>query len=143
MRYREVIRPSFWLLSFIYFLFLSLVVSIWAALGNTPALISLVFLTASLALTAKRMEMVIEVNGGELRIDRAHIDFMYLGKVTALSADEMKKIRTRDADPAAYLAIRFWVSAGVKVEIKDPRDTTPYWIISTKRGEDLVKALKN
>jgi hypothetical protein len=89
------------------------------------------------------MEMVIEVNGGELRIDRAHIDFMYLGKVTALSADEMKKIRTRDADPAAYLAIRFWVSAGVKVEIKDPRDTTPYWIISTKRGEDLVKALKN
>ena len=143
MRYREVIRPSFWLLSFIYFLFLSLVVSIWAALGNTPALISLVFLTASLALMAKRMEMVIEVNGGELRIDRAHIDFMYLGKVTALSADEMKKIRTRDADPAAYLAIRFWVSAGVKVEIKDPRDTTPYWIISTKRGEDLVKALKN
>ena len=143
MRYREVIRPSFWLLSFIYFLFLSLVVSIWAALGNTPALISLVFLTASLALMAKRMEMVIEVNGGELRIDRAHIDFMYLGKVTALSEDEMKKIRTRDADPAAYLAIRFWVSAGVKVEIKDPRDTTPYWIISTKRGEDLVKALKN
>lgn len=143
MRYREVIRPSFWLLSFIYFLFLSLVVSIWAALGNTPALISLVFLTASLALVAKRMEMVIEVNGGELRIDRAHIDCTYLGKVTALSADEMKKIRTRDADPAAYLAIRFWVSAGVKVEIKDPRDTTPYWIISSKRGEDLVKALKN
>ena len=41
VRYREVIRAPLWLIAFVYFLFLSLVLSIWAALGNTPSLANL------------------------------------------------------------------------------------------------------
>jgi len=41
MQFREVIRPPLWLLAFIYFMFLSLVIAFWAALGNQSAAISL------------------------------------------------------------------------------------------------------
>lgn len=143
MRFREVIKPTFWLLAFIYFLFLSLVISIWAALGNTSALISLILLTACLGIVAWRIRMTIEVSEKELRIDQAHIDLKFLGKASLLSSEEMKLIRTRDADPAAYLAIKFWIVTGVKIEINDERDPTPYWVISTKNGRDLLQALKN
>jgi hypothetical protein len=55
----------------------------------------------------------------------------------------MSLMRTRNADPAAYLAIRFWTSHGVKIEISDERDRTPYWLVTTKRGGELIQALKN
>jgi hypothetical protein len=50
--------------------------------------------------------------------------------------------RTREADPAAYLAIRFWTAHGVKIAIVDGRDQTPYWLVTSKRGDELAKALK-
>jgi len=50
--------------------------------------------------------------------------------------------RTRDVDPAAFFALTFWVSQGVKLTINDERDPTPYWLISTRRGEVLAKKLE-
>jgi hypothetical protein len=52
-------------------------------------------------------------------------------------------VRTRDADPSAFLAIRFWSGKAVKVEVKDSRDATPYLLISSKNPKRLVEALKN
>jgi hypothetical protein len=39
------------------------------------------------------------------------------------------------------LAIRFWVGEGVQLFVNDSRDTTPYWLISTKNGLDLINSL--
>jgi len=50
-------------------------------------------------------------------------------------------VRTRDADPAAFLAIKFWVSTGVKITLKDQRDPTPYWLVSCKKGRELKSIL--
>jgi hypothetical protein len=43
----------------------------------------------------------------------------------------------------AFLAIRFWSSKAVKVQVTDARDKTPYWLITTKNGKELLKALKS
>jgi hypothetical protein len=53
----------------------------------------------------------------------------------------MRLLRTRDADPAAYLAIRFWIPTGLKIAVVDPRDPTPYWLITSKRGEEIAALL--
>jgi quinol-cytochrome oxidoreductase complex cytochrome b subunit len=45
MQYREVISAPIWLIAFVYFIFLSVVLSIWAALGDTPALLTFIALT--------------------------------------------------------------------------------------------------
>jgi hypothetical protein len=130
-----------WLLAFIYFLFTSISISIWAAIGNNPALWCQIILTVVLIYIAIRSRMIIEVDENELRINKAHIELRYLGDVTVLDTDSMRAVRGRDADPTAFLAIRFWNSRGVKVRVKDARDETPYWLISSKRGKDLAAAL--
>ncbi|MSY55991.1 MAG: DUF3093 family protein [Actinobacteria bacterium] len=141
MRYREVIRMPLWLLALIYFFLLSLVLSIWAALGDTTALVAFIAVTALLVLIALKTAMVIEVDDDELRVGPAHIALEYLGTAQSLTSQEVRVLRTRDANPAAFLGIRFWSSTGVRVEILDSRDATPYWLITSNNGEELVKAL--
>ena len=143
MSYREVIRAPLWLVAFVYFLFLSIVLSIWAALGNTPALITFGLLTLWLIYLYFKTVLKIEVDQNHLRVGGASIEHIYIGEVTALTSAEVKLIRTRDADPLAYLAIRFWSSKAVKLQVSDERDRTPYWLITTNNGQELLKALKS
>ncbi len=130
-----------WLLALIYFFFLSFVLSVWAALGNFSALMVLIFSTALLVVIAIRSRLVIEVTENKLRVGRAHIDLKYLGVATCLDSESMRNIRGRDADPTAFLGIRFWSSTGVKIEINDQRDETPYWLITSNKANQLVNAL--
>ena len=141
MIFKEVLRPPIWVLAFIYFLLLSLVIALWAAFDNTVAFTSFVAATIAIIYIAYAMRSTITFDGEELRIDRAHIESKYLGKVTILDSEAMRLLRTRDADPAAYLAIKFWTPAGIKIEVTDPRDPTPYWLITSKRGEEIAALL--
>ena len=141
MRYREVIRMPIWLLALIYFFLLSLVLAIWAALGDRAALASLVTTTVLVILIAIKSAMVIEIDDDEIRVGKAHIKLKFLGESQSLTSVQIRNLRTRDADPAAFLAIRFWASKGVKVVLNDSRDTTPYWLISSNNGEKLANAL--
>lgn len=143
MRYREVIHAPLWLLSIIYFFLLSLVISVWAALGNSPAFVTLVLVTTLLILFYFKSALTIEVDETELRVGSAHIDHRFIGEVHNLNNEDIRRVRTRDADPRAYLAIRFWVNTGVQLYVSDQRDATPYWLISSKKGAELIKALKD
>jgi hypothetical protein len=128
-------------LAFIYFLFLSLVIAIWAALDNRSALISWIAATLGIIAIAIRWRTEITVDDKELRIGGAHIELRYLKEVSALSAQEMRLMRTRDADPAAFLALAFWIPAGVKIVLNDDRDSVPYWLISVRKSEELTRTL--
>jgi hypothetical protein len=44
-------------------------------------------------------------------------------------------------DGRAYLCLRGWISPVVRVELDDPDDPTPYWLVSTRRPAQLVAAL--
>jgi len=122
-------------------MFLSLVIAFWAALGNQSAAISLIFLTLLLIFIAVKSKSEVVVSNGQLKAGGAHIDLKYLGEVKSLNRDEMRLLRTRDADPAAFLAIKFWVSTGVKITLVDQRDPTPYWLVSCKKMDELKNTL--
>jgi hypothetical protein len=139
--FTEVLRPPIWVLAFIYFMFLSLVIAIWAALDTTATIVALAIATLAIPFIARSLTSRIRIDQNELRIDKAHIELKYLGKVTVLDSSAMRLLRTRDADPAAFLAIKFWASKGIKIEVTDSRDSTPYWLITSKRGEKLAALL--
>jgi hypothetical protein len=139
--FKEVIRPPLWLLAFIYFLLLSLVIAIWAAFDNQSAFIAWLAATVGIIIIAISARSEITIDEKELRIGSAHIELKYLDKVELLTKDEMRLLRTRDADPAAYLAITFWISTGVKITLKDERDSTPYWLVSSRKSEELTSTL--
>jgi hypothetical protein len=141
--FKEVIRPPFWLIAFIYFMLFSFVIAIWAAFDNTAA-INAFAIAVVLGLVAIYIATTsIIVADGELRIQRAHIPLKYLGACEVISKKNFSFERTRGADPAAYFATTFWISEGLKVEVTDARDSTPYWLISTRRAEELARALKS
>lgn len=141
MIFREVLRPPIWVLAFIYFLFLSLVIALWAAFDTRVTFIAFLISTIAVGYIAFAWRSTIKLTGEELMIDRAHIERRYIGKVTPLDQDQMRLLRTRDADPSAFLALKFWAPRGVRIEISDPRDPTPYWLITSKRGDELAALL--
>jgi len=143
IKFREVIRPHFWLMAFIYFLASSLGIAIWAAMTTMIAAVVMALLTAGTILIYFTSSLVIEIDDLELRVGKAHIDKKFCGEVTVLTPAQMSLQRTREDDPAAFLAIRFWTAHGVKIEVNDDRDQTPYWLVTSKRGEKLARALKN
>ena len=141
MTFREVLRPPLWVLAFIYFLFLSLVIAIWAALDNRSALISWIIATLAIFVIALRWKIVVTVADQELRVRKAHINLRYIASAQALTPTEMRLLRTRDANPAAFLSLAFWVPTGVKIVLNDERDPTPYWLVSSKKSEELTRTL--
>jgi hypothetical protein len=143
IKFREVVRPPLWLMAFIYFLALSLGIAIWAAMTTMIAAVVMVLLTSVTILIYFTSSLVIEVDEVELRVGKAHIDKKFCGEVIVLTPAQMSLQRTREADPAAYLAIRFWTAHGVKIEVRDDRDQTPYWLVTSKHGEELAQALRN
>jgi len=142
INFREVVRPPVWLMAFIYFLALSLGIAIWAAMTTMIAAVVMALLTAATISIYFTSSLVIEIDDIELRVGKAHIDKKFCGEVTVLTPAQMSLTRTREADPAAYLAIRFWTAHGVKIMINDDRDQTPYWLVTSKHGDELAKALR-
>jgi hypothetical protein len=124
--YLEVLSPPFWLMAFVFFLIASLALSIWAALGDTAGLTALIILIGAALIGRKKVAMKIEIGGGELRIGPAHIEVIHIGEVSILSIEEM----------------RFWQPRGIKMVINDDRDPTPYWLVSSKKSNELAARLK-
>lgn len=83
----------------------------------------------------------IEVTDREFRAGRAHIEGALLGAATPLDAEQTRRTAGVDADVRAYLLLRPYLRRAVKVEITDPADPAPYWLVSTRHPERLAEAL--
>lgn len=141
IEYKENQRPPLRTLALIYFLLGSLVIAIWAALPAPAPLIAFIASLILLALSAKSLTSQITVRNGVLSVGKARIETSYIREVTTLSKEEMALERTTRINPAAHLALKFWVNTGVKITLNDSRDPTPYWLVSTKNGEKLATAI--
>jgi hypothetical protein len=81
------------------------------------------------------------VADGVLRAGRARIGVEHLGAAVALDAEQAYRAAGVEADARAYLLIRPYLKRAVKVEIIDPADPAPYWLIATRHPEELAQAL--
>jgi hypothetical protein len=106
--------------------------------GAGGALLVLLVGAAGLLRTAPH----VEVAGGALRAGSARIPLDVLGGARALDAQETRAELGTRLDARAHLCHRGWVRTAVRVEVRDPQDPTPYWIVSTRRPEALVSALR-
>lgn len=79
-------------------------------------------------------------DSGELSIRDARLPLQFVSGAVALDARTLRRLIGREGDPSAFVAIRPWIGPGVQVQLDDPDDPTPYWVIST-RHPDRVAAL--
>ncbi len=123
-----------------------LVASLWlAVVVATPGEVAWVVTALAMLLMAVGLlsygGVTVSVADGVFRAGRAHIEGRHLGVVEALDADQTRRTAGREADARAYLVLRPYLKRAVKVEITDPADPTPYWLVSSRRPEDLAGAL--
>jgi hypothetical protein len=83
----------------------------------------------------------VSVRDGQLHAGRAVIPLDLLGEAIPLDAEQRRLLAGRDADARAYLLLRPYVARAVRVEVRDPADPTPYWLVSTRHPARLAAAL--
>ena len=140
---REVLRWPWWFTVLVLGLDLSIVIALWAGLGNNAALSGLIFTLVLSFIFYRFTSLTIEIEGDLLRVGGAAIENKYLGDVEILDRLKMQHYMRIGFNPRAFYAIRFWVKTGVKISIDDVRDPTPFWIVSSKRATEIEALLKN
>jgi hypothetical protein len=83
------------------------------------------------------------ISGGELRIRGAHVPLKFVGQAVRLDERSLRRLVGRDGDPSAFVSIRPWIGPGVQVVLDDVDDPTPYWVVSTRHPEQVVKLLNS
>jgi hypothetical protein len=81
------------------------------------------------------------VQDGWFRAGRARIETRHLGTATALDAESTRRVAGPEADVRAYLLLRPYLKQAVRVEVVDPADPTPYWLVSSRHPRALAEAL--
>jgi hypothetical protein len=84
---------------------------------------------------------LITVDRDALRVGRAVIERPYLGRCTPLDAAATERRAGVDADARAHLVLKPYVATAVEIELDDPADPVPYWLVSTRRPARLAAAL--
>ncbi len=105
----------------------------WAATGVLTAAVAALFIGYGAAR--------VRVEAGVLQAGRAHISVAMLADPTPLDREATRLLAGRDANARAYLLLRPYLKRSVRVEVTDPADPAPYWLISTRRPEELAGAL--
>jgi Protein of unknown function (DUF3093) len=84
---------------------------------------------------------LVEVVGDELVAGPARLPLGHVGEVRLVDEAARRQLMGPGADPAAYTFVRAWVRLAVLIEVTDPDDPTPYWLVSTRRPQALAAAL--
>jgi hypothetical protein len=84
---------------------------------------------------------VIRITSEELSAGEIQVPLAILGKIELLSGEEARIAKGPGLDPRAAHLIRGDVQGLVKIYIEDPKDPTPYLLLSTRRGNTLAQLL--
>lgn len=140
MRYRERLWPAWWV-----FLATALVIPasllVFLPISQVAGIAVAIVLYGAIVVTLLATTPLIEVTDGMLRVGRARIERSFVGAVTAHSGADAVAERGTRLDARAWLALRGWIPGVVRIEIVDDADPTPYWLVSTRKPEELAAVL--
>lgn len=129
--------------------------SIWAAVpvlgglfalatlptGVVPAVVAGLVSAGLVAALLWRTSPRVEVTATTLRAGRATIPRTDLGAAVGYEGEEARYQRGPVLDARAHVLMRGWADGVVRVDVVDPQDPTPYWLVSTRRPAALARVL--
>lgn len=139
--YRERLWPAAWLFistalvipaSLLVFLPINIYVGIAAALVLYLGTLALLLASAT----------KIEVTQSHFIAGKARLPLEIIGALDQFAGTEATLERGQRLDARAFLVIRGWVDPVVRVELIDPNDPVPYWIVSTRHPEAVSQAIE-
>jgi Protein of unknown function (DUF3093) len=84
-----------------------------------------------------------EVDAVELWAGPAHLPVTVITRSAEIPRSAKSAALGRQLDPAAYVLHRAWIGPLVLLVLDDPDDPTPYWLVSCRRPERVLSALRN
>jgi hypothetical protein len=85
--------------------------------------------------------LTIRADAQGLKVGAAHLDAEHIGAATPLDRVAFRAHLGPEADARAWLRTRPYVDGGIRVDVKDPSDPVPYWLVSCRRPEAVAAAL--
>lgn len=140
MRYRERLWPAWWV-----FVSTALVMPasllVFLPISPPAGVATAVVLYGAIVVVLLVTTPVIEVTDAELRAGRARLPRSVIRAVHAAEDADARAERGVRLDARAWLLLRGWIGGVVRVELDDPSDPTPYWLLSSRRPKELAAAL--
>jgi hypothetical protein len=139
-RERLTVPIMWWVLASLFAL--SVLLAVGAYLGPVWGIgtaLATVMVAAAIFISAA---VVISIDAREIRIGRASIEHAYIASSRALAAEEARQRAGVGADARAHLVLRPYVRTAVEITLDDPEDPVPYWLVSTRRPQQLAEALR-
>ena len=138
--YHERVWASAWL-----FISTALVIPasllVFLPINITAGIVSAIVLYAGCVAALIITSPTIEVTSKYFVAGRARLPIEFVGAASGFLDEDATLERGQRLDARAWLLIRGWVSPVVKVEVVDPDDPTPYWVVSTRHPAAVVAAL--
>ncbi|MBO1901874.1 DUF3093 domain-containing protein [Leucobacter weissii] len=139
-RYRERLSPGPWM--FIALLLLVPAVMLVVTPLNPALAVPIgVMAYAAVAGSLVLFAPVVRVEHGELTAGAARIPITVLGEAEALGRDGLREAIGPGLDARSYLLVRGYIHRAVRIDVRDPADPAPCWIITTRRPDELIAAI--
>ncbi len=135
--FRERVLPSASNLILPILLFPS-VLAVMLPLAPEFALIVAGLVTTVFCLFVYFSSPVLLCDGDTLFARNVEIPLRLLGRAEVIGRDLQFEELGRNLDARAWLCIQASVKKLVKIELNDPNDPTPYWLVTTRRPQELA-----
>ena len=139
--YAERLAPGVWtygaIALFCVFVFVMIVI---ASLPIAAAVAVALFVSASAF--AYLTSPVVTVADGQLGAGRARIPVALLGEPRTLDRAGVSAAMGPGYDPRAFACLRTGTGGAVVMDVLDPQDPTPWWLVSTRHPGALADAIR-
>jgi len=115
-------------------------IALWPV-GAVPAVAAAAVVLVVGIAVAVALATPVRVAGGELHAGSAHLPLDVVGEVRELDAAATRAELGPVLDARAHVCLRAWARTAVRVEVVDPADPTPYWLVSTRHPARLAAAI--
>lgn len=99
------------------------------------------FELAAVAALLRLGRTTVEVADGHLTVAGSRLPLDVVGAVRVLDRQQLAVVTRTARHPDGFQVLRGWVDGAVQVRLDDPRDCTPYWLLSSRRPAQLADAL--
>jgi hypothetical protein len=138
--YRERLYAAPWLF-IASALIIPITILILAPINLTVGIITSIVFYAAIVVVYIVSAPTVVVTETELIAGRARIPLSLVGEASAYDGEDARIQRGQKLDARAWLLIRGWIMPVVKVIVTDPQDPAPYWLLSTRNPDRLVRVL--
>ncbi len=105
---------------------------LWALITFVASELAIIFLGLFAAPT-------LSLSSKTLSIGNVQIPTQYVKAITVVEASAQQSEKGPKLNPSAYVRFQVGVKGLIKVELNDPNDPTPYWLISSRNPHLVAK----